>query len=186
MKKLSTIIVFSLSLLLSGCFFWKDETTKEINFNGFTISIEESFKKISSSSIENKQILGKIIHSFKKEVWENQTWFNTNLIISKTELKENSKSENFWKVNISKIQKNIPWYKEIEKIKYNIKCDDKSINSILHSFSMPKEIFNSDEIYYISQYYFNNKDIWYIISFASDNKNNLENFKNYVKTIKCN
>ncbi len=169
-------------LILSWC--WGGIEEQTINFDNFSVNIPEIFEeKTKPSTIENKQILGKILKAYKEKKEQNE--FENNFIISKTELKSKIKSSEFNKINSSKLQKQIAWYSLLNNEQSQFECKGEEINYFIHSFSLPEKIFENKNTFYIIQSYFSYWKNWYILSFATKNKDKISEFKKQLKTIKC-
>lgn len=178
------IFIISLLLIFWVLFWCWEKNTKKITFEDFNIEIWNEFSTVSPASIENKQIVNKIIVAYKNKDDEN---YKSNLIITKSINENNLSNEDFTKINIDKLSKKVVWYQQTDTYSQTFKCNDKKINWIINEFKINDNLFwDKENLYTFLQLYFIEWDYWYIISFSTDNSDNLKTYKNYLKSIWCN
>lgn len=185
MKKI-LLFLFWFSIILAWC---GTSKTQKIDFDGFAIDIDQTYKKTDWTLVENKQIINKVIKAYKKPASQ-KDWFDVNVMIAKTTVSEGLSGGSFGQINVEKLQANIQWTKIIKTADLNFKCKWTEINGTYSIISIPQEWedVNNEKrkSYYINQYYFVSGKNWYIISFSSDVQKDAENFVNVIKKITCN
>lgn len=181
MPKRLFICVCCSVMLFSGC--WRNSSdTQTLSFDGFSIDISTDFTKIAKGLVENKQIVNKILHSYKID---GEEWFDTNFIITKSELPPSLDYEQFRTVNTNKLKQYVQWYTPGEKQLIDITCWDDEIRWMYVTFSVRDSLMQKWATYYMAQYQFVYNDIWYIISYATVSENLQDNLKDDIENITC-
>lgn len=177
MKKLIILIwFFWLSLLLNWC--TKDKES-QIVFENYNILLKTPslYKEINPS--ENlKQTNPNII---KYYLSENNSWFQSSLLIWKQEISAEMTLEQFAK-KIKNIEQN--------KISNKEFTDEKIIKTecwiwFSWTYLSTLEITNNKDILYMNQSLFIDKWFWYIISTMTDNKKENKAIISSLKSLSC-
>lgn len=185
MKKITLLcIIISWSLILSGCVFGigKGWARQIISFDTYTLEISERFVPNPKHTVENKQILNKVIGAWRVD---NPTWFDENIIISKSSLPPKLDYEQFRSVNTNKLKRYIQWYTPGEKELKRFSCNDRNINGIFVTFSSTDSFYKNENIYYIAQFQFVDQEHGYIISHASTNPDDQDLLSKRIKSLSC-
>lgn len=176
--------VFLLScLFLAWC--WTSvisSSTQTIAFDGYTIEIPNTFSPINSALVENKQILNKVLKSFKKTV---PSWFASNIVISRSSLPPELDYEQFWSANSKKLSSYLVNYQPGEQRLISFTCGEKTIKGILVTFQVANTFVGNSTPYWLAQYQFVSGRFGYIISYASADENELQEMIEWVDDIAC-
>ena len=132
--------------------------------------------------VENKQLLNKVVKSFKRD---SESWFDTNFIITKSQLPPSLDYEQFWTVNTNKLKAYVKGYQSNEKRIITIDCKNKEIKGIYISFSVKDSFMQRTSTYYMEQYQFVTNDQGYILSYATDTEKEREWLEDKLKTLTC-
>ncbi|USN54320.1 MAG: hypothetical protein H6765_07255 [Candidatus Peribacteria bacterium] len=132
MKKLLLCVLLVCSSILAGC---SATSTKKqtIAFDDYRISLPAEYREVSSSLIENKQILNKVLKSYKKD---EDRQFATNLVITKSVIAPELDYEQFWTANTNKLKSFLVGYQAGDKQLISFDCGETSIKGIYVSFSI--------------------------------------------------
>lgn len=76
-----------------------------VTFQQFSFEIPESFQTVPTSLVENKQILHKVLKSFKLPTEEGI--FSPNVVITSTALLPSIDYEQFWTANTNKLKQDL-------------------------------------------------------------------------------
>jgi hypothetical protein len=154
----------------------------KVSFDNFSMNMDNWFKEISSTLIEDNQTKNKILKSLKKD----NEWFDENLVISKNELKKQTNIEDIALINIDKLKSQVWWFIKTWEWWINFNCKTQEIKWIFINFEIPENILDKDsKRTYFNQYYFVYNNINYIISFATSTKENIELYLKNLETINC-
>lgn len=157
-------------------------STQEISFDGYTMTIDERYTPVPNSLIENKQIINKVVKSYKINWDEN---FDENLIITSSSLAPELDYEQFWTVNTSKLKDQLAWYTPGAKKIFSFDCRGDSVEWILVSFSVKDTFVSWIDTYYIHQYQFVHNQVWYIISAATIEPKQEKAFEKRINSLSC-
>lgn len=177
MKKTFIIVLFSTLLAIAWC---GSSSEKTVQFDNFTIQLWNTYNKVDSNLIMNKQITDKIVAAYKQKL----DWFDENIIITKWALKKNYNIEDVAWVNIDKLKTQVVGYQQKELLNGSFNCNWQTINWVYHTFTVPKTI-NSTDKYTLLQYYFIYQNQSYVVSFSTESDGSIDTFKKYIKTIAC-
>ena len=152
-----------------------------IDFAQFQMEIPSSFQKVAPGLVENKQIVNKVIASYK----EKQEWFSPNLIVSASKLAQQLDFEQFRTANTHKLKNFMVWYQAWEKELISFDCHGENVQGIFVTFQIKSALYGKVEQYAISQYQFVFDNTGYIISTAYLDPDEQMNLKKRVKTLQC-
>lgn len=119
-------------LVLSACG-RSSSNTQIITFDAYRMTIPSDYREVSSSLIENKQILNKVLKSFKKD---EERQFASNLVVTQSEVAPELDYEQFYTANISKLSSFMVGYKANEKRVLTFPCNDDEIKGVYVSFGI--------------------------------------------------
>ena len=137
---------------------------------------------VANGLVENKQILNKVVKSFKVE---NEEGFDTNFIITKSVVTPELNFEQFRTVNTNKLNSYIQGYTTGVKDIVSFTCGEEKIQGILVNFTVQDSFYKNTDIYYMSQYQFVYEQTGYILSHASADVSDQKTLKKWIKTLIC-
>jgi len=175
------------TLTLTGCFWWwsSDNADITVQYDGITVVIPQEYQEVPSSLVENKQILNKVIKSFK--LIEDEGYID-NIVITKSLIAESIDSAKFATANLDKLQENIIGFTPGQQTIDTVKCwENSSVETLRHSFSIKDSFYDNATEYFVDQFQFVYNGNWYIISSASDlsEKKITKAFTKILKTFAC-
>lgn len=178
-KQSKIFSIFFLLLFLVWC-----ESSPEmqtITFDNLQMEIPKDFQKVAPGLVENKQIINKVIASYKQK----QEWFSPNLIVTKSSLAQELDFEQFRTANTNKLKKFMVGYQPWEKELIAFDCGQERIQGIFVTFQVDNNYYGKKEHYALAQYQFVMNQKWYIISTAYLDKEQQMNLKKWIKTLQC-
>ncbi len=181
-KIVSLAIILTAPLLLVGCFWWSSSVWQDITFDTFNLTLDETYESIPPSLVENKQIINKVLRSFKIT---NPEWFDKNLVITKSTIDPSLNFDQFATANEQKLRSQLVWYAPWEKEIYSFMCLEEEITWVMIQFEVTDTFYQWTSQYYIHQYQFVANEYWYIISYATDEAEQEKLFKNIIKSLEC-
>lgn len=156
--------------------------TQTVTFDTFSLSIPTTFTSIDSTLVENKQILNKVLKSFKKKV---SAGFASNIVISRSSLPPELDYEQFRSANSKKLASYLVNYQPGDQRVISFVCGEQTIKGILVSFQVANTFIGNDQPYRLAQYQFVAGRYGYIISFASSSEEELKEMIEWVENITC-
>lgn len=179
---LPTLFVLSLTtLVLSGC--GGSNKLQTIVFDWFGMQIPTSYLAVPAGSVENKQILHKVLKSFKLPTEEGV--FSPNIVVTSSVVAPSIDYEQFRTANTTKLKQNLNWYKSKKKDLIAFECDGKTLQGIYTSFEITDTFSKSQQTYYMAQYQFVFDWQGYIISYASGDPDDQETLRDRIETLHC-
>ncbi len=178
---LPTLFALSLTtLVLSGC---GPSKLQIVKFEPFALQIPTSYQAVPAATIENKQILHKVLKSFKLPTEEGV--FSPNIVITSSSVAPSIDYEQFRTANTTKLKQNLNGYKSKKKDVKTFDCDGKTIQGIYTSFQITETFSKQQQTYYMAQYQFVSDWQGYIISYASGNPDDQETLHDRIETLHC-
>lgn len=170
-------------VFISGCSRLSGDV-QTVRFDEFLIDIPEEYETVSTSLVENKQILNKILKSFKVTS-EDQPWFDDNLIITASFIAQELDYEQFRTVNTNKLRDQVVGYEAWDKELISFDCTGSTINGIYVTFSVKDTYVQWIDTYYLSQYQFVANWTGYIISTATIDSKKQDTLRSIITTLRC-
>lgn len=169
-----------LALLLTGC--GARWATQTVSFDRYELEITEGYREVSAGLVENKQILNKILKSFKST----DEWiFADNLIITKSVLELELDYEQYRTANSSKLRQYLAGYLPGEQTMRSFDCQWEKVKGVYVTFEVKDTSYDGIDTYYISQYQFVDQGYGYIISAASADADNSDLLDQRLDTLNC-
>jgi len=172
-------------ILLAGCGWWS--STSELDariFDGYSIQIDSTYTEVSPALVENKQLLNKVVKSFKLPS-EEANAFEPNIIISRSDLPPSLDFDQFWTLNAQKLGTMLAGYTPGEKELLSFDCNGSVVQWIWVTFSVQDPWYKTAPQVWLAQYQFVDKQKWYIISAAFLTQKEQAAFRDVIETIKC-
>lgn len=178
------VCMWSCLVLLSGCWstLLSTSDTQTISFDTFSIAIPTTFSPINAGLVENKQILNKVLKSFKNK---DAAGFASNIVIARSSITPDIDYEQFWTANSKKLQAYLVNYQPGEQRIISFSCGADTVKWILVSFHVSNSFVWSDQAYAMAQFQFVYQGFWYIISLASASQEELTTMIDGIADITC-
>jgi len=145
------------------------------------MEIPTEYQKVAPGLVENKQIINKVIASYKQK----QEWFSPNLIVTVSPLAQELDFEQFRTANTNKLKKFMVGYQPWDKELISFDCGEDRIQGIFVTFQINNTYYKGQEKYKLAQYQFVINKKWYIISTASLDPDEQKHLKKRIKTLQC-
>ncbi len=168
-------------VLLAGCGWTTAD--QEVSFEPFSLSIPGGYQSVSAGLVENKQILHKVVKSFKLPTEAGV--FSPNIVITSSAVAPKLDYEQFRTANNNKIKEDLKGYKAWKKDVVNFTCKDAEVAWIYIDFEVTDTYYKTEQTYYMAQYQFVYKEQWYIISFATGDPKLQNDLRSWIKTLHC-
>lgn len=162
---------------------WLGTTTTQ-TFDIYALELPEAFVHVPPALVENKQLLNKVVKSFKIPAEEYGT-FETNILISRSDLPPELDFDQFWTLNQQKLEWSLAGYTPEEKELVSFSCTDRTIQWILVTFTVQDPWYEQAPVVYLGQYQFVDNQKWYIVSAAYPTERDRKQFRSIVKTLSC-
>ncbi len=146
------------------------------------MNILDEMTKTNWSLLETKQIINKIIASYKiKKEWA----FDDNVVVTRSEIWPELDYEQFRSVNSKKLETSLSGYTPNTQEYISFECKHERINGVFVTFNVRDSFVNEDSITYMSQYQFVADGKWYIIWFASINEKTRDKSDKRLTDLSC-
>ena len=177
------IVIMSGMLLLVGCG-WGDSSTTQISFDHYLMDIPATYVNVPPVLVENKQLLHKVIKSFKVRA-ETIGDFESNIIISRSNISPELDFEQFRTLNTQQLGNMLAWYIPGDKELTSFVCNNQDVQWIFATFSVEDPRYKNAQRTWLAQYQFVNDGKWYIISAAYLTQKEQKNLKDIINTLVC-
>lgn len=179
------IMMFCLGLgvLLAWCG-GGSSTMREITVAWYTFSLPEAYVAVSPSLVENKQLVNKVIWSYKLPS-ETKWTFEPNIIVTRSDLPPELNFEQFRTLNAQKMNAQLAWYQPWTKEVVSFICNDREIQWLLVYFRLQDPWYTTHPEVWMAQYQFVDNQKWYIISAAYSTEQEQQWFADLVDTLSC-
>jgi len=144
------------------------------------IQIPEWYEEIAPWTVENKQIINKVLKAYKKISEDDEVGFQDNIIITKSEFAEPLDYDQFWTVNQRLMTNQLVWYQPGELERTSFECDWNRNSLLIVNF-----VVQSDILQYFAQAQFVRNEIGYILSFASSDEDERDDAMKWLAEINC-
>lgn len=183
-KIFSVCVCLTSTVALTWCFWWwSSDEWQPITFDTFNLTIGADYESIPPALVENKQIINKVLRSFKLP---NPEWFDKNIVVTKSTIEQEIDYEQFATANEQKLSSQLVWYTAGDKELFVFSClEEDDTTWIYAQFEITDPFYKTSDQYYIHQYQFVANDYGYIISYATDESWQEKLFKNILKSLEC-
>ncbi len=170
-------------LFLTWCFnASKSSTDIQIQASYFTLLLDSSFVPVNSALIENKQIIDKIIWSWKKT---NKSWFDTSLVFTESTIDPLLQTEQFVTLNNKKYLTELSWFVPWMREFTNLYCNNDIIKALQIEFTLKNWLLDDYQILYFIQLQFVYNKKWYILSYLTNTNSDINEIKSTLNSLSC-
>jgi hypothetical protein len=182
MKRLGVFFICAV-VLLSWCG-RSTSVERRVTLEGYSFTLPADYIELSPSLVENKQLINKVIWSYKLPA-EVLGEFEPNIIITRSDLPPELNFEQFWTLNTQKLNAQLAGYQAWSKEVISFTCGDRDVQWLLVFFRLQDPWYTTNPEVWLAQYQFVNNQKWYIISAAYKTENDQKSFRSLVETITC-
>lgn len=185
LARISTVLcLIATPVLLTGCFGGGSDVDRNTQFDQFIIDIPEGYQEVPTTLVENKQILNKVIKSFKLSDDEG---YADNILITKSLIAPSVTSKQFASANREKLNSDIIGLVPGEQSLDTFDCGDAEITAYRSAFQVNETFYENASRYFVEQYQFVANEQGYLLSFATDQDAKQANrvMKKLIKSLKC-
>lgn len=182
------ICFFVLSFFLVGC--WSDATDwgnneeKKVTADWFHFTIPAWYESVIPALIENKQLVNKILLSYKLP--SDEKWiFEQNVIFTRSSLPPDINFEQFWTLNAQKMSSELAWYTPWKKLVRLIPCEDREIQWLYVTFSLSDPRQTPPQKVWLAQLQFVDRYRGYILSAAYRTESEQDWFEDLLDSFWC-
>lgn len=182
------VCFFVFSFFLVGC---GSNTTdglsdgeKKVTADWFHFTLPEWYESVIPALIENKQLVNKILLSYKLPSSQTGT-FEQNIIFTRSSLPPDINFEQFWTLNAQKMSAELSWYTPWKKQVRLIPCQDREIQWLYVTFSLNDPRQNPPQQVWLAQLQFVDRYRGYILSAAYRTESQQEWFEDLLDSFGC-
>jgi hypothetical protein len=176
------ILLFFFSFFLVWCKSSTSVSIQNTQVSNFLLPLDVSFIPVNSVLLENKQIINKVLWSWKKV---NKTWFETSLVFTKSIIDPLLQLEQFVILNQKKFTSQLPWFISWWKELVFLACNESSIKGMWIEFSIKNWLLDDFETLHFGQLQFVYNGQWFILSFVSNLSTDVNIIKKTISSISC-
>ncbi len=177
------LLICSVGVVFSGCT-GSSSVEREVRFGEYVFSLSEEYVEVSPALVENKQLINKVIWSYKIPA-EVKGTFEPNVIITRSDLSPDLNFEQFWTLNAQKLNANLAGYQPGSKEVFSFVCGDRTVQWLLVYFRLQDPWYTANPEVRMAQYQFVDQQKWYIISAVYMTEQEQKQFVDIVESFGC-
>lgn len=186
MSYLKKLLVCAVGMVLVWCggSSSSDGTEQSTHVDRYLFSLPQGYVSVSPALVENKQLVNKVIASYKLPA-ETKGTFEPNIIVTRSDLPAEINFEQFWTLNAQKMVTElagyIPWTKEV----VSFSCGEENVQALLVFFRLKDPWYKAAPEVRMAQYQFVHHQKWYIVSAAYLTEDDQQWFRDVIETWWC-
>lgn len=186
-KRIILYILFLItSIIFSWCVWWNTNVSNNIQtivFDDYTMTIDKSYQKIAHDNIIDQRIQNRITATYTIAWYED---YSKTIIITEDNVSPNMDLEDYVQASIWWIDTTRWQYRSISFNHYQTPCRERTLPSIIVSFSITRSIPDTiQQTLYFVHYYIHRLDKVVMVSASTHIESEVDNLVAMVSTTSC-